>query len=448
MDNLLLAIWRELALFAGVGFLLFGLDDLLVDLIWLVCGEKDHVLDHEAGLHPDDGAATASTYSIAIFVPAWDESAVIGAMIDCCKRQWAGQAYRIYVGTYANDPNTWTAVQARAGDQVRLVINPRHGPTTKADCLNAIWAQFRRDTRTSAHPWAVVLHDAEDMVHAQELRLYRALLPHHSMVQVPVLPLPDPRSLWIAGHYIDEFSEAHGKDLIVRSLIGASLPSAGVGCAIRAETLSALAHAPDGLPFDEGTLTEDYELGLRLSAIGKTGHFARFRDPVDGTLIGVRAYFPNHMVTSVRQKTRWIIGIALAGWDRTGWSVNPAEIWMRWRDRRTILSAIVLLTGYLALIAALPLLYRNAMPVPSGALAKIFGINFLLLCWRLTMRAVLVKREYGWGQAAHAVPRALVTSILAIMASRRAFAQYLGMLRTGTLEWDKTRHEFPEQGQI
>lgn len=444
MDTLLLAFWRELALFASVGFLLFGLDDLLVDLIWLGFGPKDRVLDRSAA-HRCDGDALCS-YGIAIFVPTWDESAVIGAMINCCTQQWAGQEYRIYIGVYANDPETIRAVQGRVNDQVRMVINPRHGPTTKADCLNAIWAQFLRDTQEGARPWGVILHDAEDVVHTEELRLYRSLLPLHAMVQVPVLPLPDPRSPWIGGHYIDEFSDAHGKELVVRTLIGASLPSAGVGCAIRAETLAALARQSNGKPFDEGTLTEDYELGLRLSAMGQAGHFARFRDPENGSLISVRAYFPNRLVTSVRQKTRWIIGIALAGWDRTGWSSNVAEIWMRWRDRRTILSAIVLLTGYLSLIAALPLVFRNTMPMPDGPLTCLFACNFLLLCWRLAMRAAMVKREYGWAQAAHAVPRALVTSILAIMASRRAFAQYLRMLKTGTLHWDKTRHEFPDQG--
>lgn len=439
-------IWRELALFAGVGFLLFGLDDLLVDLVWLGFGRKDSVLPLEEGQRADSKAIP--TYGIAIFVPAWDESAVIGAMIDCCMRQWGGQDFRIYIGSYANDPATALAVKAKISDQVRLVTTVHHGPTTKADCLNAIWAQFRLDTDNSTRPWAIVLHDAEDCVHRQELRLYRALLPHHAMVQLPVLPLPDARSHWIAGHYIDEFAEAHGKDLIVRSLIGASLPSAGVGCAIRADTLAKLAQSTGGKPFDENTLTEDYELGLRLAALGQPGHFARCRDPETGTLIAVRAYFPNRLVAAVRQKTRWIIGIALAGWDRTGWSRNAAEVWMRWRDRRTILAAILLLAGYASMVAALPLIVRGTMPLPDSPLVILFSCNFLLLCWRLSMRATMVGREYGWRQSLHAVPRALVTSILAIMASRRAFAQYLAMLRTGTLHWDKTRHEFPDQGQI
>ena len=34
---------------------------------------------------------------------------------------------------------------------------------------------------------------------------------------------------WIGGHYGDEFAEAHGKEMVVRSRLGMPLPSAGVG---------------------------------------------------------------------------------------------------------------------------------------------------------------------------------------------------------------------------
>jgi hypothetical protein len=118
------------ALFAGVGFLLFGLDDLLVDLVWLGFGRKDSVLPLEEGQRADSKAIP--TYGIAIVVPAWDESAVIGAMIDCCMRQWGGQDFRIYIGSYANDPATALAVKAKISDQVRLVTTVHHGPTTQS----------------------------------------------------------------------------------------------------------------------------------------------------------------------------------------------------------------------------------------------------------------------------------------------------------------------------
>ena len=77
-----------------------------------------------------------------------------------------------------------------------------------------------------------MLHDAEDVVHRFELRIFDGLIGRAAVIQLPVLPLPDPHSRWISGHYCDEFAEAHIKELVVREAIGAAIPLAGVGCAI------------------------------------------------------------------------------------------------------------------------------------------------------------------------------------------------------------------------
>jgi adsorption protein B len=86
MDDLALAsidfIMREAALFAAAGFLVFGLSDLLVDIIWIGIvarrrlGGSDHRLMSAKTL-----AAPSRPGRIAIFIPAWDESAVIGKML-------------------------------------------------------------------------------------------------------------------------------------------------------------------------------------------------------------------------------------------------------------------------------------------------------------------------------------------------------------------------------
>lgn len=433
-----MSVWRELALFAGVGFLLFGLDDLLLDLLWLTKRHKDGILEA-------DTKTQTTKWQLAVFVAAWDESAVIPAMLNACLTRWDGQDFHIYVGSYPNDPATWHAVQSLNDARIHLVRTLHEGPTTKADCLNAIWNAFRKDMdEGNGCSWAVILHDAEDLVHTEELNAYRQLLPRFDMVQLPVLPLPDTRSPWVGGHYLDEFAESHGKDLIVRTAIGASLPSAGVGCAIRADALEAIALAQMGRPFDESCLTEDYELGLRLAAMGKRTCFGRLRTRENGTLIAVRAYFPDTLITAVRQKTRWITGIALAGWDRTGWTGHIPEIWMRWRDRRSILAAIVMLSGYAATCLAVLLISTGHFSMPDKALGALLSINFVFLCWRLGIRALLVGRDHGWVQAIMSLPRSLVSSTIAIMASRSAFMQYLGILKTGTIVWDKTRHQFPD----
>ena len=120
-----------------------------------------------------------------------------------------------------------------------------------------------------------MLHDAEDFVHPLELRLFDRLVERAAVVQLPVLPLPDPQSRWISGHYADEFAESHIKELVVREAVGAAIPLAGVGCAIERGALDRLAAAHGGKPFAGGSLTEDYELGLRLGALGLKTMFVR-----------------------------------------------------------------------------------------------------------------------------------------------------------------------------
>ena len=93
-----------------------------------------------------------------------------------------------------------------------------------------------------------MLHDAEDVVHPLELSLFDQLIDRAGVIQLPVLPLIDPSSRWISGHYCDEFAEAHAKELVVREAVGASIPLAGVGCAIAREPLARLAAMHDGRP--------------------------------------------------------------------------------------------------------------------------------------------------------------------------------------------------------
>lgn len=249
---------RELTLFAAVGFLVGGVDDLLIDLAWL--GHRLFGGSPRRALA--DLPAPPWPRALAVFIPAWDEAAVIGAMLRTALARIGHQRYRLYVGCYPNDPATIAVVTAVAAQdaRVRLVIGPRPGPTTKADNLNALWRALRADDDAAGMATrAVVLHDAEDVVHPAELSVYDALIDRHPLIQIPVLPLIDPAARLVSGHYADEFAESHGRLMVVRAAIGAGLPLSGVGCAIATEVLEALEQA-HGAPFDYTSLTEDYEL--------------------------------------------------------------------------------------------------------------------------------------------------------------------------------------------
>ncbi|WP_137862016.1 MULTISPECIES: glycosyl transferase family protein [unclassified Sphingomonas] len=442
------AVTREMTLFAALWFVVGGIDDLLVDLIYL--GRR--LRGGRPG--PSALAGPVPAGRIVVFVPAWDESAVIGSMLRTALERFDHPDYRIYVGTYPNDPATIAAVAevALADARVRLVVGGAPGPSTKADCLNTLWRALLRDEAAEGFvASAVALHDAEDVVHPLELRAYAHGLIDHAAVQLPVLPLAHAHSRFFAGHYLDEFAEAHGRALVVRQTVGAGLPFAGVGCAIRREVLAQLAAMRGGAPFDADSLVEDYELGLTLASMGMPARLVRVAESPGGPPVAVHAYFPDTIGTAVRQKARWMIGIALAGWDRTGWGGwrRIGDNWMRMRDRRATLEIPVLALAYLSILAwalsfGAHLLAGTSPAMPSAPMRALLWTNLVLLVWRLMVRAAFVGRVYGWREAFWSAPRIFSSNIVALLAARRALLVYVHMLRGQPPRWDKTAHRFPD----
>jgi adsorption protein B len=336
-----------------------------------------------------------------------------------------------------------------------MVINQQAGPTTKGACLNAIWRRHAQDG--AAHlirPGAVLLHDAEDVVDPAALAALDQALLIADYAQIPVIPLMGQGRHWIRRHYCDEFAESHSKELAVRAALGAPLPTAGVGCAFRVEVLERVV-GTDG-PFPADSLTEDYELGLRLCAGGASAEFVRVAT-ADGRTIASRGYFPDRISDAVRQKTRWLRGNALEGWQRIGWPHPPGASvgrlivswWMLWRDRRAMLAAAAVLTGYAAVIiglVALAIAWVVNVPVTFGAEAAwlITAFNLLLLLWRLAMRGWFTGRVYGWRQGIMGILRQPVSNIILVMTAWRALLGHWRGLRGEALTWDKTQHHFPD----
>lgn len=450
LEWLVQGVGRELVLFASVGILLIGLDDLLFDLLWLTTSRS------EAPAPPTPSLLTGK---FAVFIPAWREEAVLADTLQRMLAAWDGEDFRIYVGCYPNDAPTLLSVSPLiARDRrLRLVIGEGEGPTTKGDNLNRMWAALGADERAEGMRFAaIVLHDAEDHVHREELDLYRRSLGDHAMVQIPVVPLIERGARWIGGHYGDEFAEAHGKEMVLRSRLGVALPSAGVGCALTRRALALLAIERGGAPFCADSLTEDYEVGMLIGAYGLSAVFVD-RVGVDGSRIASRGEFPHAFEGAIRQKARWIAGIAFAGWDHIGWpgsrtggrNMRPAWLWlarwMLWRDRRAPLAAIILLAAYAGLIITgagwigVWLSGWQAI-VASDGMRWLLAINGVLLLWRLTMRCHFTARCYGRREALCAAPRAFVSNVIAILSARRALVLYWQMLRSGEVVWDKTEH--------
>lgn len=443
----------ELLLFAGFWFALGAIDELAVDLAWLwllLTGRaKSPRLDAPAG--------SELSGAIALFVPAWNEAQVIAPMLRHTLARWPHRDLAVFAGCYVNDSETCAAMRAgAAGDpRVRIVVNEVPGPTTKGECLNRLYRAMREEEAATGRRYrAVLLHDAEDLVHPDALSLIDRALDHADFVQIPVRPEMQVHSPWIGNHYADEFTEAHAREMVVRDRLGAGLPAAGVGCAFARDALEKVAErrgqGADGAPFDPTAMTEDYELGMLIGRKGtwpdsKGGTFLRVR-AADGSLVATRAYFPARLAAAVRQKSRWVQGIAFDGWDQLGWSARPVELWMRLRDRRGPLVAVVLFAAYLLVVLTGVLWLADAAGwYPAGALPPlvywVLIATTLAFAWRAVMRFVLVGREYGWIEGLAAVMRIPIANVIAMMATRRAVARYAGTLLGRAARWEKTEHD-------
>ncbi|MWV27295.1 glycosyl transferase family protein [Aurantiacibacter rhizosphaerae] len=437
----------ELLLFAGFFFLLGAIDELSMDFAWFwlrFTGRAQTPVLSRQHIY-----SSQLTGRAAVLVPAWQEAKVICDTLSHALAVWPQDDLRIYVGVYRNDPETLEAAArgAQGDGRVRIVVHDRDGPSTKADCLNRLFRAMQQDElREGREARMVVLHDAEDMVDSAALVLLDRAIGTSQFVQLPVLPMPRKEARWIGSHYCEEFAEAHGKSMVVRNALGVSLPAAGVGCAFDRRTLEKIARKSDrDAPFDEDSLTEDYELGINVAAIGGKSSFLRVRGE-NGHLIATRAYFPEKLGHAVRQKARWMHGIALQGWDRLGWTGGPGEWWMRLRDRRGPLSAVVLFAGYSLMVLALLLagLRYAGMSTPwqpSGLLLALLAFNIASFAWRAFMRFNFTKAEYGWREGLRAVTRIPVANVISIMAGYRALFAYTKTLRGEAPHWEKTAHD-------
>lgn len=440
---------RETLLLAAAGIAASTLDDCLIDLVylgmWLRRRARPRPVTRAADLPAGNGW-------MAIIVPAWDEAAVIGPMLRSMTRRLDHPRYRVFVGTYPNDPATLAAIVSVGDRRITPIMCSNDGPTTKADCLNHLWrAVVAHEADAAIRFKAVVFHDAEDVIDPDELRVFDHLIPGLAMVQLPVIPLVDPGSRWISGHYLDEFAESHGKDIIVRGAIGAAVPSAGVACAIDRDVLAAIA-SDSGSPFDPACMTEDYELGMRIAALGHRSALVRVPGSGGGA-IATREHFPATFDEAVRQKTRWLLGIALNGWDRVGWHGGMADRYMLLRDRKSIFAPLLTVFGYaaagmvlsdVAVVAALPIEHRfDPLVAARSPLAILLWLNSFALGWRLGLRGTFTGATHGWREGLRALPRTVIGNWINAVAATRALRRY-ARIRAGreAPAWDKTIHKF------
>ncbi len=408
---------------------------------------------------------------LAIMVPAWNETGVIGNMAELAATTLDYENYHIFVGTYPNDPDTQRDVDEVCArfPNVHKVVCARPGPTSKADCLNNVLDAITQFERSANFAFAgFILHDAEDVISPMELRLFNYLVERKDLIQIPVYPFEREWTHFTSMTYIDEFSELHGKDVPVREALAGQVPSAGVGTCFSRRAVTALLADGDGIAFDVQSLTEDYDIGFRLKEKGMTEIFVRF--PVvdeakereqrkflqharTSNMICVREYFPDTFSTAVRQKSRWIIGIVFQGFKTHKWTSSLTLNYFLWRDRKGAISNFVSFLAMLVMLQLLLLLaYESLWPdawhflsifSSSAWLMTLLWLNFGLMVNRIVQRVIFVTGYYGLTQGLLSVLRLFWGNLINFMANWRALKQVLQHGDPRRVAWDKTTHDFP-----
>ena len=128
----------------------------------------------------------------------------------------------------------------------------------------------------------VVTHDAEDLDPSRFAPADQLLLPPLRHGADPGAAPAHALREFTHGLYCDEFAEYQRKDIPVRQALGGFLPSNGVGTGFDRGALEHLAATRRGRPFDPACLTEDYETGYRLHALGYAQIFVPLRIDAGG----------------------------------------------------------------------------------------------------------------------------------------------------------------------
>ncbi|WP_413294162.1 glycosyltransferase [Bdellovibrio sp. HCB185ZH] len=451
MENVGLAdLFSTLTYSVVIATSVFILDDLFIDLIALIKRLRPLAISKQTL----QLMKQMDQKSIAIMIANWKEAEVIGPMIRGNIRGIDYQNYKFFLGVYPNDTPTWeeaARLEKLYPDKVTVVVNSEPGPTSKGQMLNEIARQIlESEKQTGKRMDLFLLQDSEDVLHPHAFSLLNYFSREADFIQIPVFSFDVPKTSLVGGVYIDEFSESHTKDLLVRQALGAAIPSAGVGTCISREFVKAMMLHQDGQLMKEDTLTEDYHLGITAKPMGFKSRFV-CAELVDENgereFIATREYFPNKFTASVRQKSRWTLGIAYQGLANLQWSGGLIDRYFLLRDRKgpacsvlTVLSLVVLL-GMVSLQVAhgeIPPLLR------TDFFSLLLFFNATAMCLRVIQRMFAVNRVNDFSQAAMVPVRWLVANAVNVLASLKAHRQYRESVKTGKRPvWIKTDHQMP-----
>lgn len=460
-----MTLWYTFGFLVAALFLVFSFDDLFWDVYYIFWGRKRA----RSRLRLED-LDTVPRRLLAVLIPAWHEEGIIGPMVENLVQSmnYPPSLVHIFIGVYPNDEATQKdacALEERY-PQVHMVVNTQNGPTSKAQNLNEILDRvFAFEEEHRVRFGCFIIHDAEDVVHPTAFKLINYLSYFEDIIQLPVFPLqffPTWRTFFrylTSSTYADEFAENHYRGLLARDVSRALVPSAGTGFVITHKVFDRIGKRRI---FDETSLTEDYKLSLELARYGFHTRF--FLEGVTRVLdngqivteyIATREIFPNTLHEAVRQKSRWIYGIAFQSFslrevlkNRELSSIAKYSLYRDWKAKWANLLPI---PGYVVFTYFILSLFLPLSPIypegsPSWWCSLILSI---LMVERQIMRAIALKEVYGWRSAIAGcfIPpllsiRVIWGNIVNFLATLRAWRIALFGFPKSRPRWQKTKHTY------
>lgn len=463
-----MAILESALIILGSLFLFGSLDDLFLDFIHALFRLKPFKISMKNWQE----WKKMEESPIAVMIPAWQEYDVLEAMVRTNLKRIQYQNFHWFIGVYPNDEKTVKIaleMERLYPEKITVIINNLPGPTSKAQCLNRILEIMTEGIRKSESlgdaPWIprfIAIHDAEDVIHPLSFKAINAQDMDLDFIQVPIFSLPVPTSQWVAGTYLDEFADIHLREIPARQKLRMPIPSAGVGTFFSYRIMDILGRR-FGTWFEEGNLTEDYEVSMKIARLGGKQLFMLLEDPM-GELIATREYFPADFGRSIRQKTRWTTGIGLQTMLRWGNYASPVikRDWKTlmgrygvWRDRKALWANPLVFIAWSVLIVSIPMSLLNPEWMNNLAqnktLITIMNLNLGMFILRLMQRTRFTSKIYGIRHGLLVIPRLFLGSVINGIAAIKAIHQF-GKAKSknteGRMEWDKTEHFFPTDKEL
>lgn len=448
MTNVSLAL-EIFLLITATWMAFFAMDDLLIDILAFLKKAKPEKLSssllNQIQSFPEK--------KIAIMIANWKEEDVLETMVIGNFANVSYNNFYFFLGVYPNDTTTRVVAEklAKQNSQVKIVVNSKPGPTSKGQMINECVRQiFIEEERLGFNFDIFMIHDSEDMIHPLSLRLINYFITQSDYIQLPVYSLELPKKQLVGATYLDEFSEYHSKELILRSKMNQAVPSAGTGTALSRKLIATLLDIQNGSFLKEDTLTEDYYLGNLSHQLNFKTQFLCYyleHSNKERDFIATREYFPKKISTSVRQKARWCIGIIFQGTRSLGWTGPLLNRYFLWRDRRGFFNAILITCSALILI----IYAANNFDWPGdthllglSAFQNLIFFNFFNFAYRTARRMQMVAFVNSAQQALMVPIRWPLANFINTIASFVALRDFsLAEWNGETPKWTKTQHEVP-----